>query len=59
MNLKKDYKQYFTPAKLAEYMVNMIPDEQIDSVIDLSMGECGLLEETKKRWGLSRYMARI
>ena len=51
MNLKKDYKQYFTPAKLAEYMVNMIPDEQIDSVIDLSMGECGLLEETKKRWG--------
>lgn len=26
MNLVKDYKQYFTPDKLAEYMVNMIPD---------------------------------
>lgn len=50
MNLKKDYKQYFTPDKLAKYMINIIPDELVKSVIDLSMGECGLLEEAKKRW---------
>ena len=50
MYLKKDYKQYFTPDRLAEYMVNLIPDDSIRSVVDLSMGECGLLEEAKKRW---------
>ena len=50
MNLVKDYKQYFTPNKLAAYMVSIIPDDTIKTVVDLSMGECGLLEETKKRW---------
>lgn len=50
MNLVKDYKQYFTPDKLAAYMVNMISDDTIKTVVDLSMGECGLLEEAKKRW---------
>ena len=50
MNLTKDYKQYFTPDKLAEYMVNIIPDGIIKTVVDLSMGECGLLEEVQKRW---------
>lgn len=50
MNLVKDYKQYFTPEKLAKYMVSIIPDSTINSVVDLSMGECGLLEEAKKRW---------
>ena len=50
MNVKKDYKQYFTPDRLAAYMVNIVPDERISSIVDLSMGECGLLEEAKKRW---------
>ena len=50
MNLVKDYKQYFTPDKLAAYMVSIIPDDTIEAVVDLSMGECGLLEEAKKRW---------
>lgn len=50
MNLVKDYKQYFTPDKLAAYMVSLIPDEDIKAIVDLSMGECGLLEEAKKRW---------
>lgn len=50
MNLVKDYKQYFTPEKLAAYMVSLVPDEDMKSIIDLSMGECGLLEEAKKRW---------
>lgn len=50
MSLVKNYKQYFTPDKLAEYMVSIIPDDKIKAVVDLSMGECGLLEEAKKRW---------
>lgn len=55
MNINKDYKQYFTPLSLAEFMVNLIPDDNINSVIDLSMGECGLLEEAKKRWKDASY----
>jgi Type I restriction-modification system methyltransferase subunit len=31
-------------------MVKLVPDEEINTVIDLSMGECGLLEAAKKRW---------
>lgn len=50
MNLLKDYKQYFTPQKLAKYMVSIIPEKKITNVIDLSMGECGLLEEARERW---------
>ena len=50
MNLVKDYKQYFTPDKLAAYMVSIIPNDTIKTVVDLSMGECGLLEEAKKCW---------
>lgn len=50
MNLVKDYKQYFTPEKLAKYMVSIIPEQIITNVVDLSMGECGLLEEAKVRW---------
>ena len=50
MNLVKDYKQYFTPEKLAKYMVDIIPNNEIKFIVDLSMGECGLLEEAKKRW---------
>ena len=43
MNLVKDYKQYFTPDKLAAYMVSIIPDDTIEAVVALSMG-------AKKRW---------
>lgn len=50
MNLVKDYKQYFTPQKLAKYMVSIIPEKIITNIIDLSMGECGLLEEARERW---------
>lgn len=45
MSLAKDYKQYFTPDRLAEYMVSIIPEDTIKTVVDLSMGECGLLEK--------------
>ena len=50
MSQKRKYKQYFTPNRLAEYMVNIVPDASVCSVVDLSMGECGLLEEARKRW---------
>ena len=50
MNTIKEYKQYFTPTELADFMVSIIPEQEIYNVIDLSMGECGLLEAAKKRW---------
>ncbi len=50
MNKVKEYKQYFTPLDLADFMVNLVPDDNINTVVDLSMGECGLLEAAKKRW---------
>lgn len=50
MNLVKDYKQYFTPDRLATYMVDIIPDDNIKTAVDLSMGECGLLEKARERW---------
>lgn len=55
MSNNKEYKQYFTPLKLAEFMVQLVPDDNIKTVIDLSMGECGLLEEAKKRWNDALY----
>lgn len=55
MNINKNYKQYFTPLDLAEFMVKLIPEDNINLVIDLSMGECGLLEEAKKRWENASY----
>ncbi len=31
-------------------MVKLVPEDNINTVVDLSMGECGLLEAAKKRW---------
>lgn len=50
MNAQKKYKQYFTPQLLADIMVNSVPSSAILSVVDLSMGECDLLDAAKKRW---------
>lgn len=44
------YKQYFTPDKLAHFMVNIIPNATIKNVVDLSMGECGLLDAARGKW---------
>lgn len=55
MSINKDYKQYFTPPNLAEFMVKLVPEDNIDLVIDLSMGECGLLEAAKRRWKNASY----
>lgn len=56
MSIEKEYKQYFTPIDLADFMVSLIPDSNVNTIIDLSMGECGLLEAAKKRWsGASCY----
>ena len=50
------HKQYFTPEILSNFMVNLIPDDNINTVIDLSMGECALLESAKKRWNNASYL---
>jgi len=56
MSTVKEYKQYFTPIELAEFMVNLVPDTEIKTIIDLSMGECGLLEAAKKRWHNAQFL---
>lgn len=50
MSKKNNFKQYFTPTELANYMVDIVPENSIKTVVDLSMGECGLLEAAKRRW---------
>lgn len=55
VNVVKKYKQYFTPFELADFMVKLIPDYNVNTVIDLSMGECGLLEAAKKRWSRAAF----
>lgn len=50
LNIVKEYKQYFTPLGLADFMVGLVPENNVNTVVDLSMGECGLLEAAKKRW---------
>jgi Type I restriction-modification system methyltransferase subunit len=50
LNIVKEYKQYFTPLDLADFMVKLVPEDNVNTVVDLSMGECGLLEAAKKRW---------
>ncbi len=50
INPVKDYRQYFTPGELARFMVHLIPGDAIHFVVDLTMGECRLLDEAKKRW---------
>lgn len=50
------HKQYFTPEILSNFMVSLIPDDNINTVIDLSMGECTLLESAKKRWNNASYL---
>jgi hypothetical protein len=50
------HKQYFTPEILSNFMVSLIPDDNINTVIDLSMGECALLESAKKRWNNASYL---
>lgn len=31
-------------------MVKLVPDNNVNTVVDLSMGDCGLIEAAKKRW---------
>lgn len=31
-------------------MVKLVPENNVNTVVDLSMGECGLLESAKRRW---------
>lgn len=37
-------------------MVNLVPEDNINTVVDLSMGECGLLEAAKKRWNNASFL---
>ena len=45
-----DYKNYYTPIKLSEIIVNEITDCNPKKVIDICCGSCNLLKAAKKRW---------
>lgn len=50
ITIPKMFKQFFTPKKYSQTMINELNTVSPHKVIDLSMGEASLLKEAKKRW---------
>lgn len=46
----KLYKQFFTPLKYSQIMVNMLKINNPENIVDLAIGEGSLLVEASKRW---------
>lgn len=44
------FKQFFTPSKYSNIMINHLEMDEPIKVIDLAMGECSLLKEAQKKW---------
>ncbi|MGJ8742323.1 N-6 DNA methylase [Clostridium botulinum] len=53
MDRKKTYRQYFTPKKIAEIIVNEIEIETPKNIVDLSVGEGELLIACNYKWDRS------
>lgn len=50
-----EYKQFFTPRKYSNIMINYLEMDEPIKVIDLAMGECSLLIEAQKKWTNSEF----
>lgn len=50
-----EFKQFFTPSKYSNIMINHLKMDEPIKVIDLAMGECSLLIEAKKKWASSEF----
>lgn len=50
-----EYKQFFTPRKYSNIMINYLEMNEPIKVIDLAMGECSLLIEAQKKWTNSEF----
>ncbi len=55
MTIPKMFKQFFTPQKYSQIMINQLKIEAPKKIIDLSMGEASLLLEGIERWPDSEY----
>jgi type I restriction enzyme M protein len=55
MTMPKIFKQFFTPQKYSQIMINELNIDTPKKVIDLSMGEASLLLESIKRWPDAEY----
>jgi type I restriction-modification system DNA methylase subunit len=55
MTMPKIFKQFFTPQKYSQIMINELDIDAPKKIIDLSMGEASLLLESIKRWPESEY----
>lgn len=47
------YSQYFTETLLAESVINLIPAENVDRILDLGIGNGSLSLAAKRKWGNS------
>lgn len=50
-----EYKQFFTPSKYSNIMINHLEMDEPIKVIDLAMGECSLLIEAQRKWTNSEF----
>lgn len=55
MTVSLSLKQFFTPAKYSQIMINELSILNPQKVIDLAIGEGSLLIEAKKKWKSSNY----
>lgn len=50
MNVNNVFKQYFTPKDIADIIIDNIDIKEVDSIIDLSVGEGELLISCSTKW---------
>ncbi|MCB4778681.1 MAG: N-6 DNA methylase [Sulfurovum sp.] len=55
MTMAETFKQFFTPAKYSQILINELTISSPLKIIDLAIGEGSLLIEAKKRWKKSKY----
>ena len=55
MTMAHTFKQFFTPQKYSQVMINALEIQPPKRIIDLAMGEGSLLLEAMQRWGNSSY----
>lgn len=56
MTLHHSFKQFFTPQKYSNVMINALKISQPKKVIDLAMGEGSLLIEAMRKWENIKYV---
>jgi type I restriction enzyme M protein len=55
MTMMQSFKQFFTPQKYSQYLINELSYLNPNRVIDLAIGEGSLLKEAIEKWGTAKY----